>query len=55
MFPLCHTCAQDGVQTEVCNHSESERELHGSWTTLELYAALDRGYILQSITEVSNV
>ncbi|CAB4018178.1 DNA polymerase [Paramuricea clavata] len=51
MFPLCRTCA-DNLQQEPCHHSDAERALHGTWVTLELEKALEKGYKLVRIDEV---
>ena len=48
MFPLCRTCA-DNLQQEPCHHSDAERTLHGTWVTLELEKALEKGYKLVRI------
>ena len=37
LFPLCGTCATD-LQKK-CNHLPSERELEGTWVTLEVQEA----------------
>jgi hypothetical protein len=49
MFPLCRTCA-DTLQQEPCNHPD--RTLQGTWVTLELQKALEKGYRLLKIDEV---
>jgi len=36
-------CAETGQQTK-CNHSDQERMLHGTWVSLEIYAAVQQGY-----------
>ena len=42
LFPLCKTCAQNGIKQELlqrskkCPHSTEERSLTGRWTTIEL-------------------
>ena len=51
MFPLCRTCA-DNLQREPCHHSDAERTLHGTWLTLELGKALEKGYKLVRVDEV---
>ncbi|CAB3979898.1 Hypothetical predicted protein [Paramuricea clavata] len=37
---------------EPCRHSDAERTLHGTWVTLELEKALEKGYKLVRIDEV---
>ena len=51
MFLLCRTCA-DTLQQEPCNHLDVDRALHGTWVTLELQKALEKGYRLLKIDEV---
>ena len=51
MFPLCRTCV-DNLQQEPCHHSDAERTLHGTWVTLELEKALEKGYKLVRVDEV---
>ena len=54
--PLCRTCAESSPQNpsglESCPHSESERCLIGSWTFIELDAAVkEQGYRLLEVYE----
>ena len=49
--PLCRTCA-DTLQQEPCQHSDAERTLHGTWVSLELQKALEKGYQLVKLEEV---
>ena len=51
MFPLCRTCA-DTLQQEPCCHNDSKRALYGTWVTLELQKALEKGYQLLKIDKV---
>lgn len=51
-FPLCATCAREMARGGFCTHSAEQRALEGVWVTLELYAALERGYEIQEIYEV---
>ena len=50
-FPLCRTCA-DTENQNPCTCSEEERELTGTWCTLEIQTALRLGYTLKKIYEV---
>lgn len=52
-FPLCRTCVRETIdlplhtkQLDACRHGDAERALTGTWCTLELYKALDKGYHL---------
>ncbi|XP_050505309.1 uncharacterized protein LOC126883691 [Diabrotica virgifera virgifera] len=50
MFPLCNQCVLD--RPEECTHTEPERMLTGTWTTLEIHKALEKGYKIINIYEV---
>ena len=53
MFPLCRTCAEKCDPSSQCSHDNIEdRALVGTWVTIELQAALDRGYQLLEVYEV---
>ena len=57
LFPLCRTCAQQGIQQELdvhyrCSHTSQERSLLGTWTTCELNKAIEKGYVIDRIFEV---
>ena len=51
MFALCKTCADTWNQTP-CTHSDAERAIQGTWCTVELEKALEKGYRLLQIHEV---
>ncbi|XP_069505099.1 uncharacterized protein [Ambystoma mexicanum] len=51
MFPLCMACAES-KQTEKCTHSDEERSITGTWCTVELEVALQKGYRLGKIHEI---
>ena len=51
MFALCKTCADTCNQTP-CTHSDAERAIRGTWCTIELEKALEKGYRLLQIHEV---
>lgn len=46
LFPLCNKCAQLMNQTTVCSCTDSERTLTGTWTTLEVSKAVEKGSII---------
>jgi DNA polymerase type B, organellar and viral len=50
-FPLCRTCV-DMQLPENCTHSTKERELTGTWCTIEIIKALQLGYKIRKIFEV---
>ena len=53
MFPLCRTCAERCDPSQKCTHSEDdERTLVGTWVSIELKAALEKGYELLDVYEV---
>lgn len=43
VFPLCQKCAEN-FQVEVCEHSEKERIMTGTWFSEELKLAVKKGY-----------
>ena len=50
-FPLCRTCAELS-EVGSCQHDDDLRTLHGSWSTPEIYFAMQNGYRLVKIYEV---
>ena len=50
-FTLCRTCA-DETNQGLCEHTEAERALKGTWPSPELEKAIEKGYIVQKIHEV---
>ena len=50
-FHLCQTCAENESQ-ELCQHTDTERAMIGTWVSLEIQEALKRGYELVEIYEV---
>jgi hypothetical protein len=51
MFPLCKTCADTCNQTS-CTHSDNERAIQGTWCSVEVEKALEKGYHILTIHEV---
>ena len=51
MFPLCKTCADTCDQTP-CTHSDKERAIQGTWCSVELEKALEKGYRILQLHEV---
>jgi hypothetical protein len=51
MFPLCKTCADTCNQTP-CTHSDKERAIQGTWFSVELEKALEKGYRILQMHEV---
>ena len=53
MFPLCRSCADKTDPHMRCTHlKEEDRSFTGTWVTIELFEALDRGYKLLDVYEV---
>ena len=50
---MCRTCTERRQQTR-CTHTPDQRQLSGTWPTIELYAAMDRGYRVVRVEEVWN-
>ena len=50
IFPLCASCAK--LNQSNCNHLPNERELEGTWVTLEMIEAVKRGYTITQIYEI---
>lgn len=51
MFPICRTCAET-EQQEMCIHTDEERAILGTWCTVELNAAITKGYTVAKIYEI---
>jgi hypothetical protein len=52
-FPLCGTCVTERRQSE-CDHCDKDRAMWGCWTHVELYHAVDVGYVVMQVVEVYN-
>ena len=58
IFPLCVKCAQENLpkslheRTWTCPHDDVDREMLGTWCTLELEEAVRQGYDIVKILEV---
>ncbi|XP_056376193.1 uncharacterized protein LOC130273430 [Hyla sarda] len=50
-FPLCYTCAVN-THTSECMHSDEQRSLTGTWCTIELEMALEKGYRIAESYEI---
>ncbi|XP_053573371.1 uncharacterized protein LOC128663189 isoform X1 [Bombina bombina] len=51
MFPLCLTCATNNSVTQ-CDHSDEQRALTGTWCTIEIQFAVEKGYKISKIYEI---
>lgn len=51
MFVLCHKCGSS-MNDEICNHTDEERSLSGTWVIDEVRKAIEKGYKLLKIFEV---
>lgn len=52
MFPLCFKCAHDENDDDTCTHEVIQRCWTGTYTTVELFEATKRGYIILEILEL---
>ena len=53
MFPLCRSCAEKTDPHIRCTHLlEEDRSFTGTWVSIELFEALDRGYKSLEVYEV---
>lgn len=50
-FPLCRQCLEEKISGN-CQHSDKEKLLKSTWTTIELKKALEKGYQILKIYEV---
>ena len=50
-FPLCRTCCENDFQG-TCEHDSDKRAFIGTWTTLEVNKAIEKGYQVLKIYEV---
>jgi hypothetical protein len=50
VFTLCLKCAQECLDN--CTHNDEERSLEGTWCSLEIHKALEKGYKIVKIFEV---
>ena len=51
LFPLCGMCAHARLD-EDCACIDNDRQFWGTWTTVEVYKALDLGYRVIDVAEV---
>jgi hypothetical protein len=50
VFSLCRSCTEN--RTSSCTHNADERMFTGTWTTVEMNKALEKGYKVTEIYEV---
>ncbi|XP_049332872.1 uncharacterized protein LOC125801098 isoform X1 [Astyanax mexicanus] len=50
LFPLCRMCAE--LQQQICNHTDEERALTGTWASIEVLKALEKGYRVLKVFEI---
>jgi len=52
MFSLCRSCCETFAKTE-CTHERSvDREFEGTWVSCELRKAIEKGYLVSSVSEI---
>ena len=54
MFPLCKSCA-DACDKTPCTHSDNEIAIQGTWCSVELEKALEKGYRILQVHEVWHI
>ena len=53
LFPLCRSCAETSDNSNLCTHDrEEDRELIGTWVSIELFEAMKLGYQLKDVYEI---
>jgi len=52
LFPLCLECIVKKCRK--CHHTEDERMITGTWSTIEVNKAIEKGYKIEEIYEVWN-
>jgi hypothetical protein len=50
IFTLCTKCFDEKCNS--CTHNDEERALLGTWTTDEVFKAVEKGYLIREIYEV---
>ena len=53
IFALCFTCANE-KKSLICKHACEEREISGTWTSVEIMKAIEKGYQIIKIFEIYN-
>ena len=51
LFALCRSCCETFSQLE-CTHTALERELEGTWVSCELRKAIEKNYLVTSVSEI---
>ena len=51
VFPLCNTCCKM-MNQKSCRHSDSQRAILGTWTTIEVIEAIRSGYVIKEIFQI---
>ena len=49
-FPLCVKCVAEEIR-DYCEHSDKERAISGTWCTIEIDKAIQKGYEIMSVQE----
>ena len=53
LFPLCTGCAETSGNSNLCTHGrEEDRELIGTWVSIELFETIKLGYHLKDVYEI---
>ena len=46
------TCLDVCISLDVCTHDDDERSIIGTWTTIEINKAIEKGYCMQDVYEI---
>src|SRR5436190_11168643 len=52
LFALCRSCCETFSQTACTHEQPSERESEGTWVSCELRKAIEKGYLVTSVSEI---
>src|SRR5436190_2172200 len=52
LFALCRSCCETFSQSECTHEQPSEREFEGTWVSCELHKAIEKGYLVTSVSEI---
>ena len=58
LFPLCRSCIEEELakplleRSRVCSHTDHERALTGTWTTIKIEEAIDQDYEILKVHEI---
>ena len=53
-FPLCIKCSEDQLSSTDCYHTDFERSWIGTYVSVEVFKAIEEGYVILEIYEIWN-